>query len=168
MSERFRRILVPMDFGAASDAALAYAKELAATFNSRLFLLHLVEDPVATAGWTPEVFITASAELRETLLTDARQRLGSALTDAERERFKATTEVRIGAAAEGIGAFAREKSSDLIVMGTHGRRGLAHMFLGSVAERIVRTAPCPVLTIRGDRRTDVPVEASDATDSVEA
>jgi universal stress protein A len=153
MSERFRRILVPMDFGAASDAALSCAKELAATFNSRLFLLHLVEDPVATGAGTPEVFVAASAELRETLLRDGQERLELALTAAERERFKATIDVRVGAAADGIGAFAREKSIDLIVMGTHGRRGLAHMFLGSVAERVVRTAPCPVLTTRGDRRT---------------
>ena len=166
MSERFSRILVPMDFGAASDAALTQAKELAAAFNARLFLLHIVEDPSATGAWAPEVYVAASAELRETLLRDARQRLESVLTAAERERFKASLDVRVGTAADGIGAFAREKTIDLIVMGTHGRRGLAHMFLGSVAERVVRTAPCPVLTTRGDRRsTDVPAETADTVEA---
>ena len=165
MSERFSRILVPLDFGAASDAALTYAKELAATFHARLFLLHIVEDPSATGAWTPEIFVAASAELCKTLLSDARQRLESALTAAERERFSASLDVWVGAAADGIGAFAREKAIDLIVMGTHGRRGLAHMFLGSVAERVVRTAPCPVLTVRGDRRKDVSAENLDTVEA---
>jgi universal stress protein A len=165
MSERFSRILVPLDFSATSDAALTYAKELAATFHARLFLLHIVEDPSAAGAWTPEVYVAASAELRETLLHDAQERLESALTAAERERFKASLDVWVGTAADGIGAFARKKTIDLIVMGTHGRRGLAHMFLGSVAERVVRTAPCPVLTIRGDRRTDVSAETADAVEA---
>jgi len=163
MARRFTRILVPTDFGTASESAVACAKDLAAKFNARLLLLHIVEDPTATGVWMPEVYIAASAELRDTLLRDARQKLESALTAEERARFIASTEVRTGTAAEAIGAFAREKGIDLIVMGTHGRRGLAHMFLGSVAERVVRTAPCPVLTVRGDRRTQ---EVSDDAPAV--
>ena len=159
MAGRFSRILVPTDFGAASEAALACAKELARRFNSRLDVLHVVEDPMATGVWTPDVYIAASAELREKLLRDADERLAAVLTDAERKEFSALTEVRIGGAADTIGAFAREKTIDLIVMGTHGRRGLSHMFLGSVAERMVRTAPCPVLTVRADRRDPAVAEA---------
>lgn len=151
MTGRFTRILVPTDFGAASEAALACARDLARKFDARLFLLHVVEDPMAQGVWTPEVYVAASAELRETLLRDATDRLSQVLTPADRDLFRATMDVRIGAAAETIGEFAREQQIDLIVMGTHGRRGWAHMFLGSVAERMVRTAPCPVLTLRGDR-----------------
>jgi nucleotide-binding universal stress UspA family protein len=162
MSERFSRILVPTDFGVASDAALTCAKDLATKFQARLLLLHVVEDPSATGTWTPEVYVAASAELRETLFRDARERLERALTDQERDRFKASIDVQAGTAADAIGAFAREKGVDLIVMGTHGRRGLAHMFLGSVAERVVRSAPCPVLTIRGDRQAHPAAEAARA------
>ena len=151
MSGHFTRILVPTDFGAASEAALECAKELARRFEGRLYLLHVVEDPMAQGVWTPEVYVGASAELRETLLRDAKQRADQALTAAEREELEATIEIRVGAAADTIGECAREMGIELIVMGTHGRRGLAHMFLGSVAERMVRTAPCPVLTVREHR-----------------
>lgn len=152
MAGRFSRILVPTDFGAASDAALECATELARRFGSDLYLLHVVEDPMAIGVWTPDVYVAASAELRDRLLRDAQQRLDSALSENERKQFNACLEVRVGGAGETIGEFAREKTIELIVMGTHGRRGLSHMFLGSVAERMVRTAPCPVLTIRADRR----------------
>jgi nucleotide-binding universal stress UspA family protein len=165
MTGRFTRILVPTDFGTASEAALACARELATRFEARLSLLHVVEDPMVAGVWTPEVYVGASAELRDTLLRDARQRLDQSLTAEERDRFRATIDVRIGTAADAIGEFARENAFDLIVMGTHGRRGLAHMFLGSVAERLVRTAPCPVLTIRGDWR--MPSE-SEALQPIEA
>jgi universal stress protein A len=166
MAGRFSCILVPTDFGAASEAAVECAKELARRFESRLFVLHVVEDPMASGVWTPDVYIAASAELRDRLLHDAKNRLESLLTEAERKEFNAVTEVRIGGAGDTIGEFAREKTIDLIVMGTHGRRGLSHMFLGSVAERMVRTAPCPVLTLRADRRQPVVVEG-DPTSAAE-
>jgi nucleotide-binding universal stress UspA family protein len=124
MSVRFTRTLVPLDIGTASDAALVCAKELAAKFGSRLFLLHIVEDPIATGAWTPDVYIAASAELPDTLLHHAKQRLESTLTAEERERINAFVEARVGSAAKSIGEFALEKSIDLIVMGTHGRRDL--------------------------------------------
>lgn len=162
MTGRFTRILVPTDFGAASEVALAYAKDLAARFDARLYLLHAVEDPMVTGTWSPDVYVATSAELRDRLLRDATRRLDECITGEDRERFTWTTEVRVGAAAHTIGAFAREKTIDLIVMGTHGRGGLSHMFLGSVAEQLVRTAPCPVLTVRADHRTQVAFEAAQA------
>ncbi len=163
MPGRFTRILVPTDFEAASEAALGCARDLARKFDARLFLLHVVEDPVAQGVWTPEVYVAASAELRGRLLREATERLSRILTPTDREQFQATIEVRIGAAADTIAEFAREQQIDLIVMGTHGRRGLAHMFLGSVAERMVRQAPCPVLTVRGER---APIQ-SEALETVE-
>lgn len=162
MAGRFTRILVPTDFGSASEAALACAKELAARFDARLYLLHVVEDPMATGAWAPDVYVATSAELRDRLLRDATRRLDESLSPEDRERFTVKTEVRVGGAAGTIGEFAREKTIDLIVMGTHGRRGLSHMFLGSVAERMLSTAPCPVLTIRADRRNQVASEAAQA------
>jgi universal stress protein A len=146
MAGNFTRILVATDFSPASDAALACAKEIAGRFDARLSLLHVVTDPKATGLWTPEVYVPASPETQARFLRDARQRLESALNAEESGRFSATIEARIGAAAESIQDFAREQKVDLIVMGTHGRKGLAHLFLGSVAERVVRSSPCPVLT----------------------
>ena len=79
---------------------------------------------------------------------DARQRLDAALTSAERDHFKVRSIVRVGDPLFEIVEYARTERVDLIVMGTHGRTGMSHLFLGSVAERVVRTAQCPVLTVR--------------------
>jgi len=162
MAVRFSRILVPTDFGSASDAALECAKELARRFDACLYVLHVVEDPTATGVWTPDVYIAASAELRDRLLEDARRRLGALFTEHEHQQFNPVAEARVGSAAQVIGEFAREHTTDLIVMGTHGRRGLSHMFLGSVAERMVRTAPCPVLTLHAGQGRQA-IEEGEAT-----
>lgn len=146
MAGSFTHILVPSDFSPASDAALACAKDVAIKFNARLSLLHVVTDPKATGFWTPEVYVPSSPETQERFLREARELLESALTANEKTRFSAHIEARIGAAASGIRDFAREQNVDLIVMGTHGRTGLAHLLLGSVAERVLRSSPCPVLT----------------------
>jgi universal stress protein A len=146
MAGSFSHILVPTDFSPASEAALAYATDVASRFSARVSLLHIVTDPKATGFWTPEVYVPASPPIQERFLREARQRLENALTADERARFSVTIEARIGAAAVGIQDFAREQKVDLIVMGTHGRTGLAHLLLGSVAERVVRSSPCPVLT----------------------
>ena len=133
MTRRFTRILVPFDFGAASEAALMCAKELALRFNAHLFLLHVLED--------------------DGQLSNAREQLELALNRYERERFKVALEVRVGAVADSISEFARENVVDLIVMGAHDRRGVSQAFASHIADRLVRTAPCPVLTTRGtDRR----------------
>lgn len=132
MSRRFTRILVPFDFGAASVAALACAKELALRCNAHLLLLHVLEDEVR--------------------LPDVRQRLESALNTYERDRFKVAIEVRVGSVADTISQFARENVVDLIVMGAHERGGLTQAFTSNIAEQLIRTAPCPVLTTRSNER----------------
>ena len=152
MATRFTHILVPMDFSPPSDAALATAKELAQRFHARLSLLHAVTDPTATGVWTPDVYVAANPETQERFLREATQRLRGSVTEAERERFRVAFEARIGGAADVIQEFAREQGVTLIVMGTHGRTGLMHMLLGSVAERTVRMAPCPVLTTHAEDR----------------
>jgi len=146
MTGRFTHILVPFDFNPASDAALACAKDIADKFGARLSLLHVVTDPKATGFWTPEVYVPAIPQTQERFLREATQRLENALSAEERSRFSVTLEARIGAVADHIDDLAREQKVDLIVMGTHGRTGLAHLLLGSVAEGVLRRAPCPVLT----------------------
>ena len=150
MKPTINRILVPTDFSAASDAALDFAKTVAATFGASLHLLHVFEDPYVTGAFTD-----ASAPLppstRAALLDDASKRLAHRLPGDERTRYSATTEIVSGASAPSIVEYAQDHAIDLIVMGTHGRTGMAHLLIGSVAERVVRTASCPVLTVHQDR-----------------
>jgi len=86
--------------------------------------------------------------VHEEMERQARERLDQVLTADEKTRFKAETALRMGSAFVEVVRYAREQGIDLIVMGTHGRGAIAHMLLGSVAERVVRKAPCPVLTVR--------------------
>jgi nucleotide-binding universal stress UspA family protein len=143
----FRRILVPTDFGAASDAALDCARTIAARFGASLHLLHVLDD-VGSGAIDSDMFATQSPEARSTRLNDARERLKHRVSDRDRARLRATTEVLFGASAQMITDYALDNGFDLIVMGTHGRTGMAHLLVGSVAERVVRTATCPVITTR--------------------
>ena len=143
---RITHILVPTDFSAASDAALAWASDLAHQYEARVLLLHVVTDPRASGMWTPEVYVPANAETQQRLLREARERLERALPTDERSRFAVTIDARLGDAAENILETAREHNVDLIVMGTHRRHGFMHLVLGSTAERVLRDATCPVLT----------------------
>ena len=146
MTGRITHILVPTDFSPGSDAALAWARDLAEQYAARLSLLHVVTDPRAVGVLTPEVYVPPAPETRERLLREARARLERALPADERRRLALTVDARIGDVAENILETAREQHVDLIVMGTRGRHGLAHLLLGSVAERVLRHATCPVLT----------------------
>jgi nucleotide-binding universal stress UspA family protein len=148
MAGRITHILVATDFSPASEAALAWARDLAQQYAARLSLLHVVNDPRATGVLTAEVYVPPNPESRERLLRETRERLEQALPPNERTQFGVMTEARIGDVAETILETAREQKADLIVMGTHGRHGLAHVLLGSVAERVLRDAPCPVLSAR--------------------
>jgi nucleotide-binding universal stress UspA family protein len=149
MTGRFSRILVPTDFSPASDAALVTAKDVAERFGASIHLLHVLEDPYSTAAFATEVYGYLPPGLRESWQRDAEQRLATLLPPGERIRYGGSTTVTFGSPARTIIEHAAETGSDLIVMGTHGRGGMAHLLLGSVAERVVRTARCPVLTVRG-------------------
>ena len=150
MTPTVTRILVPTDFSTTSDAALDFAKTVARSFGASLHLLHVFEDPLVTAG-IAEAYSPLPADLRASLVQDANKHLAQRVSDEERVRFRATTEVVSGFSAMGIVEYAQDHQIDLIVMGTHGRTGLPHLFVGSVAERVVRLAPCPVLTVRADK-----------------
>ena len=142
-----KTILVPTDFSEASEAALSYAKALAEAFSSSLHLVHVMEDLLAHA-WAAEVYVASMPSLREEIEKEATERLGAMLTDEERQRLHVTTAIIAGNPFLEIIRYARAQSADLIVLGTHGRGPIAHMLLGSVAEKVVRKAPCPVLTVR--------------------
>ena len=147
MAPHVRRILVPTDFSETADAALAYAKTLATTLGASLHLLHVFQDPCAAIPFVPETYAPPPPDLREHALDDAWDQLHDRLDSREHKRFAGTRAVVEGLAALEIVRYADHHGIDLIVMGTHGRRGVAHLFLGSVAEHVVRTARCPVLTV---------------------
>jgi nucleotide-binding universal stress UspA family protein len=132
----FRRILVPTDFSAPSDAALHCARRLAAG-------LHVLTEVSATSS---ELFVSEPPEARSIRLIDARDRLKHRITADDGVTLRVTSEVIFGSPAQIIVDYAADNCFDLIVMGTHGRTGMAHLLVGSVAERVVRTAGCPVFT----------------------
>jgi nucleotide-binding universal stress UspA family protein/mono/diheme cytochrome c family protein len=140
-----KRILVPLDFSANSAYALDYAHALAKKFDASIHLVHVCEVPS---------IITGSMDAYAMAYTDWRGQLGE---EAERELTQTarafsditvSTEVLFGNPARSIVSAAAADRSDLIVMGTHGHGPVMHLVLGNVAERVVRTAPCPVLTVR--------------------
>lgn len=140
-----REILVPTDFSEPANAALALGKELAAQFGSRLHLLHVVASP--QLGWAAESSSFSWPTLLNELEADARARLSHQLPPEDALASRASLATAIGVPVERILEYTTSKHIDLIVMGTHGRGGVEHMFLGSVAERVVRKAPVPVLTL---------------------
>jgi len=146
-----RNILVPVDFSETSACALRYARALSAAFGSRLHLLHVVENLVAHA-WTAEVYVTALPGLLDDVAREAGTRLQNLLTEEDRTRFHAQAAVVTGSPYAEVIRYAADNEIDLIVMGTHGRGAVEHVLLGSVAEKVVRKACCPVLTVREQQR----------------
>ena len=157
MKPTLSRILVPTDFSVSSDAALEYGKLLAEEFGATLHVLHVIEEPTAAAGaWGSEVYLAELPRIREAAQQEAEARLDRTFTASERERFRASTEIADGRPARTIVEVGRQRGADLIVMGTHGRTGVAHLLLGSVTEKVLRTASCPVLAVRtAEQEADV-------------
>lgn len=123
----FYRVVVPTDFSACAEEAWALAQRVAQVSGSELVLVHVLEAPL-------------DSEARETLEQWAAK--------ARQRGLKARTVVRTGTPHQEIVALATDERADLVVIGTHGRGGLNRALLGSVADRVVRLAPCPVLTVR--------------------
>ena len=143
-------ILVPTDFSETADAALDYAKRLAGRVGASLHLVHVFTDPYAPALYATDVYVPEiAAETRTRAMQEAKAELAVRLSPQEQDHFRGTTSIVTGLTAKQIAQYAADRGIELVVMGTHGRRGVAHMLLGSVAEQVVRTAPCPVLTVRG-------------------
>jgi nucleotide-binding universal stress UspA family protein len=139
--------LHPTDFSTASNAAFARALEMARTNRAELLLAHVLT-PVVLAGdgyVSPQVY----ADIEAGGKAEAQKRLGILTAKAKKAGVRARTLLLDGVAHEQITRAARTKRADLVVLGTHGRTGLARFFLGSVASRVVATATVPVLTVRG-------------------
>lgn len=145
-------IVVPVDFEEASEAALAYAKVLAGHFNASLTVVHVYDDPFARAAFAPEVFGTVAPGPANEALQDLHARLNALVHPGEVQRGS-SIEVLTGHTSKAIVDYAEQCGASLIVMGTHGRRGLAHAVLGSVAGQVLRSAHCPVLTVRRQPET---------------
>jgi universal stress protein A len=144
-----KNILVATDFSEPSGVAMAYGRDLARNHHARLHVLHTVED----AGLRASMDGGLLGDLQGQLEQNARRDLKALIRDEDRTAHNAVGVIRRGVnPADTIAAYARANSIDLIVTGTHGRGGIQHLLMGSVAERIVRTAPCPVLTVRAHER----------------
>ncbi len=138
------RIVVPVDFGPASDAAVEQAVALASAFGAELTVLHVCE-PAALA-YPGGPFIPTD-EVAIALERSARVRVDGLVRQLSARAPRVTGLVRQGSPWREINEVAREKGADLIALGTQGRRGLPRALLGSVAEKVVRTSPIPVLTV---------------------
>jgi universal stress protein A len=144
---KITNVLVATDFSDTSEAALKYGREFARTFSARLHVLHVVENTILWVG--PEAAGFDYARLQGDLEASARERLNGVVTVEDREQLNAVGAVRLGTSpALEIARYAKAESIDVIVMGTHGRGVMGHLLMGSVAEKVVRIAPCPVLTVR--------------------
>jgi universal stress protein A len=144
-----KNILVATDFSEVADAALEYGRSFARQFGASLYLLHVV-DEIAATNVGVEGYVANLSDVQRDIEEVARRQLARRIDPASAQ---ALTEVLIaGAPAQGIVDYARSVPIDLIVMGTHGRSGVSRLFIGSVAERVVRLAPCPVLTVHCPQR----------------
>jgi universal stress protein A len=146
MEMRIQRILLPTDFSTHSAAATKYACELATRFGAELHLLHALEvhlsaTPTFGMGLDLPRYVRESRHAAEKALAGALDPQWAAGQAVVRAVVEGSPKVEIV-------KYARQHDIDLIVLATHGRSGLAHVLIGSVAESVVRTAPCPVLTVR--------------------
>jgi universal stress protein A len=143
-SMTIKRILVPTDFSVPSRRALDYAIDLARSPGIELLLVHVVEPIPHTR------FIADVSELLEQHRLRATENLAKLEKETRRRHRNCRCEVHFGIPYDVIADVARKRKADLIVIATHGYTGLHHLFLGSVAERVVRIASCPVLTVRAE------------------
>jgi nucleotide-binding universal stress UspA family protein len=143
----FTRILVPTDFSAPSDIALEYARTLARHFAAKLHVLHVIEETPLESALGAEALVPPTPAVRTERLQNALERLSHRITEDDRRELAAKTEVVFGKPSHTIVDYASDNGFDLIVMGTHGREGIAHLLMGSVAELVVRSARCPVMTV---------------------
>lgn len=157
----FGKILLATDFSDDSVNARRYAEELARKFSSEIVVLHVDQPmaPVMVSELGPAFDVGAMNQIAEEQRLAAQRELDRIVTQLRDAEIKARSLLRVGAPFVEIIHAAQSEGVDLIVMGTHGRSGLAHVLLGSVAERVVQKAGCAVLTVRHpDRRFRHPLE----------
>jgi nucleotide-binding universal stress UspA family protein len=144
-----KTVLVATDFSEPSAAALAYGREFAVTFGAQLVVAHVAANTLTRGYGGGDGFVIIDPALQHEIEAGARRQLDDLISDEDRQQLRAATVLLTSnAPAHAITDYANEAGVDLIVLGTHGRGGVTHLLMGSVAERVVRTAPCPVLTVR--------------------
>jgi nucleotide-binding universal stress UspA family protein len=146
---QFRHILAPTDFSEYSQKAVVSALELARTLGAKLTILHVVElPPYPAAGYVPPAVNATWPPFLDDLERQATQDLAQLVPEAESSDVEVVRLVAVGSPHRKIIDTAEAEQVDLIVMATAGRSGFSRLIMGSIAERVVRTATCPVLTIR--------------------
>lgn len=147
-------ILVPTDFSPASKQALRYACNVADAFGASLHIIHVLETLFVPPAYS-EIYLPPPADYLEELGRRSRAELEAQLTATERERYSAVFVLRVGTPAQEILGYLKDQAAiDLVVMATAGRGGVARLMMGSVADKVVRAAPCPVLTLHPPDRSE--------------
>ena len=145
----FKKILCPVDFSEFTDEILGYALDIAKKYNAELHLLHIIPNlnyfTPYESFFTPENLVVVEKNMEAEVTKDFDELMKKIPIPAKKI-------IKNGTAFVEIINYVRNESIDLVVMGTHGRTGLEHILIGSVAERVVRKAPCPVLTVRPKSR----------------
>jgi nucleotide-binding universal stress UspA family protein len=145
-----KNVLVATDFSPVSDTALVYGRALARTFDATLHVLHVVDNLGARLSYADASLAGfAPPELQAEIEQSARKSLDAFVTDTDRRELRATPVLRVNnSTAKEIAEYAKEASIDIIVIGATGRGAVDRMLMGSVADKVIRRAPCPVLTVR--------------------
>jgi nucleotide-binding universal stress UspA family protein len=144
-----KNILVATDFSESAAVALTYGRDFARTFNARVHLVHMVEDVMMR--YSPEVAFGVP-ELQKNLEENAWRSLRALITEDDRPFGIIPVVQTCINIPQAVVDYAKTNAIDLIITGTHGRGPIKHLLMGSVAERVVRTAPCPVLTVHAKER----------------
>jgi len=157
-----KRILVPTDFSEPAAAALKWATTLAKEFDAQVYLLHVVPEPYAYP-WGSELSAMPLTDILAQSEQAAGEQMRRLAAETQLPADRVITRAVIGTPVDQILATVAEHNIDLVVLGTHGRGMVGHLLLGSVAERVVRRSPVPVLTLHGDERTAELKRAAAAT-----
>ena len=144
-------LLVPTDFSPGADIAMSYAIDMAAREKGTIHFLHVIDGDSCVTAY-PDGLLIELPGVRDQLIDVANARLDERVERCRAAGVRASRRVAFGRAAPLIAQEASSRNADLIVMGTHGRSGFSHFLLGSVAERVLRLAQCPVLTVRETSR----------------
>jgi nucleotide-binding universal stress UspA family protein len=143
---KLRKLLVPTDFSESARHALTYGVSFAREYGAELTLLHVVEN--LTVGYASDLFPVPMAEVFQEISGYAKAELAKLAEVAREKQVSVVEEVVQGKPSAEIIRFAQEQAIDMIVLGTHGKGMLDQALFGSTTERVVRRAPCPVLTVR--------------------
>jgi nucleotide-binding universal stress UspA family protein len=145
--KQIKRIVVGTDFSETAERAVDAAVDLAALVGATVSLVHAYELPMYSF---PDSVVVSSPDVAQRITSDALERLEAAIERRKQRGVPIQSVLRMGAAWDELNGVAAEQNAEVIVVGTHGRRGFSRVMMGSVAERMVRTAVCPLLVIRGE------------------